>query len=347
MAHSLRARLALAVVARRLPALVAGDPVAKLGDGLHVAVVGSGSPLTDARRGNPCAAVIAGGRIFVVDAGERSAETMGRMQLGVEPHRGVLLTHFHSDHIGGLGTVNLQRWVADGAAEAPLRVIGPPGVERVVAGFNEAYALDNGYRIAHHGPDVVRPSGAGMIAEPFSFEDGEDSKVVLDEDGLKVTAFLVDHTPVAPAVGYRFDYRGRSAVISGDTVYSPTLVRVARGADLLLHDALSPELLGLVADAAAKAGLPVRSRILGDVPDYHASTPQAAEAAREAGVGALAITHVIPPLPLKGLEEVFLADAAERYTGPLWLARDGDLYGLRAGATGVERSRMLRRGPGG
>lgn len=91
----------------------------------------------------------------------------------------------------------------------------------------------------------------------------------------------------------------------------------------------------------------MRSKILGDVPDYHATAPQAAEAAREAGVGALAITHVIPPLPLRGLEEIFLADAAERYSGPLWLARDGDLYGLGAGATGVERSRLLRRGPGG
>jgi len=346
MPRSFRARLALAVVARRLPALVAGDPVARLGDGLHVAVVGSGSPLTDARRGNPCAAVIAGGRIFVIDAGERSAETMGRMQLAFERVEAVLLTHFHSDHIGGLGTVNLQRWVAD-AADRPLRVIGPPGVERVVAGFNEAYALDNGYRIAHHGPEVVRPSGAGMAAEPFSFAEGEDSQVVLDQDGLKVTAFLVDHTPVAPAVGYRFDYRGRSAVISGDTVYSPTLVRVSQGADLLLHDALSPELLGLVAEAAAKAGMRTRSKILGDVPDYHATAPQAAEAAREARVGALAITHVIPPLPLKGLEEIFLADAAQRYSGPLWLARDGDLYGLSTGATGVERSRLLRRGPGG
>jgi ribonuclease Z len=269
MGNSLRARMALAMVARRLPALVAGDPVAKLADGLHVAVVGSGSPLTDAKRGNPCAAVIVGGRIYLVDAGERSAETMSRMQLAANRITAVLMTHFHSDHIGGLGTVNLQRWVAD-RAETPLRVIGPPGVERVVAGFNEAYALDNGYRIAHHGPEVVRPSGAGMVAETFSFADGDEALVVLEEDGLKVTAFLVDHTPVAPAVGYRFDYRGRSVVISGDTVYSPSLVRAAHGADLLLHDALSPELLGMVADAAGKAGLRTRQKILDDVPDYHA-----------------------------------------------------------------------------
>ena len=89
-------------------------------------------------------------------------------------------------------------------------------------------------------------------------------------------------------------------------------------------------------------GRRARHKILADVPDYHATAPQAADAAREAGVGALAITHIVPPLPLKGLEAIFLADARERFTGPLWLAEDGDLYSLPAGGTGVERSSMFR-----
>jgi len=180
----------------------------------------------------------------------------------------------------------------------------------------------------------------------FSFPEGEDAMVVLDEDGLRVTAFVVDHAPVRPAVGYRFDYRRRSAVISGDTVYTPVLVRVAQGADLLVHDALSPELLKLVEDAAGNAGQQMRRRILADVPDYHATAPQAADAARDAQVGALAITHIVPPLPLKGLEPIFLADARDHFGGELWLAQDGDLYLLRAGARGVERTRTIRRLPG-
>jgi ribonuclease Z len=338
---TLRSRLALAAVKKRLPSLVAADSVAALPDGLHVAIVGSGSPLPDPKRGNPCAAVIAGGRAYVVDAGERSSETMNQMQIPPNRIAAMLLTHFHSDHIGGIATVNLQRWVAD-AAKTPMRVIGPPGVERVVGGLNEAYAQDRGYRTAHHGPDMAPPDSGAMVAETFALPDGADSAVVLDEDGLRVTAFVVEHPPIEPAVGYRFDYRGRSAVISGDTILTPALVREAQGADLLVHDALSPELLMLVSDAAREAGQAVRAQILADVPDYHATAPDAADAASDAGVGALAITHIVPPLPLKGLEDIFLSDARDRFTGPLWLARDGDLYSLPAGGGAVERKRLFR-----
>ena len=345
MATSLRSRIALAAIRKRLPKLIAADPVAELPDGLHIAIAGSGSPLPDPKRRSPCAAVIAGGRVYVIDTGEGASETLNRMRIAPNRIEAVLLTHFHSDHIGGLGSVNLQRWVAD-AAPTPLRVIGPPGVERVVAGFNEAYALDSGYRTAHHGPEAAPPASAVMAPETFTIPDGEESMVVLDENGLKVTAFVVEHPPIEPALGFRFDYAGRSAVISGDTIHTPSLVRASKGADLLIHDALSAELLKMVEDAARDAGQDSRAKILADVPDYHATAPQAADAAREAKVGALAITHIVPPLPLKGLEGPFLADARERFTGPLWLAQDGDLYSLPTGGTGVERSRMIGRGPG-
>jgi ribonuclease Z len=140
-------------------------------------------------------------------------------------------------------------------------------------------------------------------------------------------------------------------VISGDTVYSPSLVRAAERADLLIHDSLSAELLGLVERTAREAGLQLRARMLADVPAYHAGAARAADAARDARVGALALTHVIPPLPLRALEPLFMGDAREHFAGPMWVARDGDLYSLPTGTGartgGVERARLIGRSAGG
>ena len=224
---ALRERAAVFAVKRSLPSRMTADAVAGLPDGLHAGLAGTGSPLPDRSRGNSCVAVIAGQRVFVVDAGERASETLNRMAIAPERIEAVLLTHFHSDHIGGLGSLNIQRWVAS-AASTPMRVIGPPGVDRVIAGFNEAYALDSSYRTAHHGEAVAPSAGAGMTSETYSIPAGEESVVVLEDGGLTVSAFTVDHFPAVPAVGYRFDYKGRSLVISGDTNYSPVLVRAPK-----------------------------------------------------------------------------------------------------------------------
>src|SRR5262249_46571760 len=94
----------------------------------------------------------------------------------------VLLTHFHSDHIDGLPQLAEQRWVA-WRAKTPLTVIGPPGVERVVGGFNDAHALNDAYRTAHHGAQVADPGASGMKARPFALPDAPSATVVLDEAG--------------------------------------------------------------------------------------------------------------------------------------------------------------------
>jgi ribonuclease Z len=341
MSRSLKSRLALSIVRRKLPDLVAADPVSGLEDGLHIAIVGSGSPLPDEKRGNPCTLVIAGGRVYVIDAGEGASETINRMGIDAGLIECLLLTHFHSDHIGGLGSVNLQRWVAEGS-DSPLRVLGPPGVERVVEGYNTAYELDRQYRVDHHGEAAVDPAIGAMAAEEFPVPAAGETNVVLDEDGLVISAFEVDHSPVAPVVGFRVEYKGRSAVISADTVYSENLVAAARDTDLLVHDALSEELLMMVSRAQIEAGNEARGKILAEVLDYHATAPQAADAACKAGAKALAITHIVPPLPLKGLEEIFLAGADRQFDGPLWLASDGDLYTLPASG-GLKRSNLIRR----
>lgn len=319
---------------------IAHDIVATLPDGLTAGFCGTGSPLPDRSRAGPCTAVVAGGRLFIFDVGDGATETLARMGLQPAHIEAVFLTHFHSDHIDGLGGLAVQRW-ATAASTAPLALYGGEGVEQVAAGFNEAYAIDSTYRVAHHGPEIVPPGGAGYQARVFTLTDGAQNTVVLDDRGVRITAFAVDHGPVRPAFGYRVDYKGRSLVISGDAVPSPALASAANGADLLIHEALSPELTAIMEEAATNRGMRGVATIFHDIPDYHTSPAAAADIASEANVGALALTHLIPPLPISIMEDPFLHGARERYAGPLWIARDGDLIILPASG-GIERRNTLQ-----
>jgi ribonuclease Z len=161
----------------------------------------------------------------------------------------VLLTHFHSDHIDGLGEVLLQRW-AGGEPSSPLPVYGGEGVEKVVKGFNDAYLLDKGYRVKHHGSSVIIPSSFGGVAKPFDIssivEDYTKRVVVLQDDDLQIVAFSVRHEPIKPAVGFKFIYKGKTLVISGDTSKVDSVAREAKDVDLLIHEGLSPRLLKIL-----------------------------------------------------------------------------------------------------
>ncbi len=329
-----RGDIAVLALKRIAPRTMAADTIATLPDGLHVALCGTGSPLPDPKRSGPCTGVIAGDRLFVVDAGDGAARTLARMRLGPQRLTAVLLTHFHSDHIDGLGALALQRWAGAGAAR-PLPVYGPTGVERIVAGFNEAYALDSTYRIAHHGADIVPPGGVGMRAEPFRLASA--SMVIFDDGGLRITAFQVDHRPIEPAVGYRFDYKGRSVVVSGDTVRSSNLEAVAQGADLLVHEALAPNLVAILEDSARATKRARLAKIFKDIPDYHTAPRAAAASATKAGVKALVLTHIVPAMPTAALEPAFLDGARAGFAGPLWIGRDRDLISLPANSVQITR----------
>lgn len=332
--------IAIALFQRAADRGIAMDTIAGLPDGLSAAFCGTGSPLPDRARAGPCTAVIAGQRLFVFDAGDGSPETLTLMGLSPGRIEAVFLTHFHSDHIDSLGELALQRW-GTSAAQTPLPLYGGEGVERVAAGFNEAYAIDSGYRTAHHGAAVVPPSGFGLTPHAFTIPDGQASMIVLDDGDVRITAFRVQHGPVHPALGYRVEYKGRSVVISGDTSPSPSLTRAAQNADLLVHEGLSPRLVKLMQDAAAAHGQSGIAKILHDIPNYHTDPQDAADIAQRAHVGALALTHVIPPLPLAILEGPYLGDARSRFHGTLWIMRDGDLISLPASG-GMTKRNVLR-----
>jgi ribonuclease Z len=151
----------------------------------------------------------------------------------------------------------------------------------------------------------------------------------------------VNHDPVHPAVGYRFDYKGRSVVISGDTAASPSLVRAATGADLLVHEALQPKLVALLTEALAAKGQANTAQITRDILNYHSSPEVAADAARVAGVKALVLNHIVPPVPLGFAYPAFLGDAPQHYDGPITIGEDGMMWSLPAGSTAIDSKKLL------
>ena len=308
------------IAARMLePPLVWDDP-----DVLRVFVCGSASPLGVSDRAQSCIVVAAGTTFFIVDTGAGSTRNLLRARLPMQSLTGVLLTHFHSDHISGLGDTNLASWVA--GRDAPLNVYGPRGVVRVVDGFNEAYALDRTYRTSHHGIELlspdVGPMQAQLIVSGKVFEVGE----------FKIAPFSVDHGPIEPAVGYRFDYRGRSVVISGDSNAVQSTVDASRDADLLLHDALSQPLVDAMKEAVAAGGNGRMAQIIDDILDYHAHTDTLVELAREAGVTMLALYHLVPAPANRVAETIF----SRGLPADVRIVDDGTVFNLAANTDAIE-----------
>jgi ribonuclease Z len=337
-----QADLGMALFERGVNARVGVDATAGLPDGLHIALCGTGSPLPNPNRAGPCNVVIAGKHIFIVDIGEGGARNINLMSISLGRVEGIFLTHFHSDHTDGIGPLMLGRWTS-GTATSPLPVHGSDGVDQLVAGYNAAYAIDNGYRVGHHGPAIVPPSGAGAIAVLFVLPEvgNGDTVVILEQDGLKVTAIRVDHGPVKPAVGYRFDYKGRSIVISGDTSKSASLMAASKGADLLVHEAIAPNLVKLMTARLEAKGQKNLAQITRDILNYHTTAEEAADVAQAAGVKQLVLSHIVPSIPSSFFYPAFLGDAKARFKGPLVMGEDGMMFSLPAGSSAITQSQLM------
>lgn len=330
-------RLLLRAMQKQVERNLSGAAFAEFPDGLNVVLCGAGSPMPDPTRAGPCVAVIAGERVMIVDVGSGSVRNLSLAGIPAGKVEGVFLSHFHSDHIDGLGELLLQRW-GTGARTSPTPVHGPEGVEQVVSGFNTAYTQDFSYRVAHHGNKIIPASGAGGLAMPFPLPAAGESVTVLDDGGLKVIAFAVSHPPIVPAVGYRFDYKGRSVLISGDTVKSANLAHFASGVDLLVHEALAPQLVGVLTAGARAAAAANIAQITLDIHSYHTTPVEAAEIAEAAQARHLLFYHLVPPLPLRRLEKIFLQGVSEVYRGGVTVGRDRSWVSLPPDSSAVNVS---------
>lgn len=192
----------------------------------RVTLLGTGSPILSLTRFGPSTLVEAGDQTLVFDAGRGAIQRLDQLGVSFARINAVFLTHLHSDHVVGLPDLWLTGWIL-ARRTTPWELIGPTGTTALAEHLAQAYAFDVDIRSREAGQNK-----AGARFAPRDVETG----VVYDRGGVKVSAFLVDHGMVAPALGYRIEYGGRIVVLSGDTRLSPTVTNVARGADLLVHE---------------------------------------------------------------------------------------------------------------
>lgn len=281
--------------------------------GLSVILLGTGIPIPQPQRASACTAVIAGDRLFLVDTGRNCVSPL--RQAGIADVDGIFYTHYHSDHVIGLGEILLN--LAIGGVDRRIPVRGPAGAREVVDGIVAAYRLDVGYRVAHHGDKfseaVMRPA----VAE-------HEPGAVYSEGGLEVVMFPVCHEPIDPAVGYRFEYRGVVVAVSGDTRVCPAFADGVRGADLLVSEVSNRALWGQALALARAAGDVRRTEMIQEGLEYHAESLALARMARDAGVRKLALTHFFPSIPpTDQAEAAFVRGMDDHFDGPIVVGRDG------------------------
>lgn len=245
--------------------------------------------------------------LYVVDCGDGVARQLVLAGLGLEKLRHVFITHHHSDHNADYGNLLLLSWAS--GLHTRVDTWGPPPIDRITRLFFEMSASGVGIRI--------RDEGRIPLVPLINVHELNEPGVVMQDDKVKVTCALVSHPPVVPAFAYRFDSLDRSIVISGDTNRSDSLVKLARGADVLVHEALFvPGVDRLVARVPNAATL--KKHLL----DSHTTVEDCARVAAAAGVKMLVLSHLVPPDDPLITEQDWLAAARPHFDGVIKVGRD-------------------------
>jgi ribonuclease Z len=197
-------------------------------DPFRVTLLGTGAPPPRSDRFGPSTLIEVGNHKFIVDAGRGAMQRIHQLRIPFGDITGMFLTHHHSDHVVGFPDLWLTGWIGRpwGKRNQPLQVWGPQGTRQMMEHLPQAFAVDIRVRSKNYPSEGVK-----LLAQEI--KEG----VVLDRDGIRVTAFEVDHGGEdLPAYGYRIDYQDRSAVLSGDTTFNENLIRHAQNADVLVHE---------------------------------------------------------------------------------------------------------------
>jgi ribonuclease BN (tRNA processing enzyme) len=266
-----------------------------------------GGPRPRNGRSAPAQVIVAGRAAYVIDCGDGVARQLVLAGVPLASLRHVFLTHQHSDHNADYGNLLLLAWAA--GLKSRVDAWGPPPLERMTRLFFELNEFDIATRIADEGRVPLVP-----LVHAHELTQGGP---VLEDENVRVQAALVDHPPVVPAFAYRFDARDRSIVVSGDTARSESLIRLAQGADVLVHEALYPQ-----AVARLVAGVANASRLEQSILAHHTAVEEVGRVAQAAGVKTLVLSHFVPAEDPTLTDQAWLDAARLHFKGEVILGRD-------------------------
>ena len=265
---------------------------------MEVTLLGTGTPKPSIDRFGPSTLIEANGSYFIFDSGRGVSIRLQQAGVALSKVENIFLTHLHSDHISGLSDLWLTSWIWQ--RQHPIQLTGPVGILALSQHLELAHQADFAYRTKNTN---LNPNFFPILTKEISSEG-----IIYQHNGIKITAFLVNHNPVEPAYGYRIDSGEQSIVISGDTSFSKNLIKHAKGADLLIHEiaAANSELL---------AGNPRLQKVI----SYHTTPQQAGQIFKAAEPKAAVFNHVL----LFGISERAVLDATrESFNGDVRMGYD-------------------------
>lgn len=264
--------------------------------------------MPDPDRSGPAAAVISGGKAYLIDAGAgvvrraQAAFTTGISQLAPRFLERLFLTHLHSDHTLGLADLILTPAVI--GRKSPLRIFGPEGTRQMAEHLLLAFEQDLQIRGEDHQPSDM--NGYGVLVQEV-----EEGTVYRDEH-VEVTAFTANHGSWKNAFGYKFTAKDRTIVVSGDTGPNPRIADACNGCDLLVHE--------VYCRRGFEQGSQSWQRYHSA---YHTSSSQLANIASKARPKLLVLYHQL----LFGCsQEQLLQELRAGYEGPVIFGNDLDVF---------------------
>jgi ribonuclease Z len=269
---------------------------------MRVTLLGTGCPQVHPERFGPASLVVAGGRRFVIDCGSGVTQRLVSAGTSGAAIDALLLTHLHSDHVVDLYQLIISSWHQ--GRDRRQRIFGPAGTRAFAEATMEVWRAEREARIAWE----RRPSTTGLELDIVEFDEG----VIWDEDGLRISAFLVDHGPVKPAFGFLFESAEGRVAFSGDTTVCDNLIKWAKDTDLLVHEVF-------VHREMAERRVMRSPEGLANVAAYHTLSSDVGKVASEAGARFLLLNHLVP---VELDRDALLDEVGADYGGPVVVGED-------------------------